>query len=207
MRWEALWFREQEQKRASAGGHPKLVWGAEMDFLLGELTDSLTVSRDFRDPFLGLTHFRATTAGDDFLCVQLSWPGLVSCPWWPVPILSGELYFLATSYPSAYTPHGSIYKFVDPSRWDLGYLFFSGDWNWSLSPWQVRKTVLTPQELPDMINEAYLSFRCKADWSGTSLVAQWLSLLAPNAGAPSSIPVQGTRCHMHAATKEPTCHS
>ncbi|KAJ8776274.1 hypothetical protein J1605_015572 [Eschrichtius robustus] len=29
---------------------------------------------------------------------------------------AGELYFLATSYPSAYTPHGSIYKFVDPSR-------------------------------------------------------------------------------------------
>ncbi|XP_012517642.1 PREDICTED: HHIP-like protein 2 [Propithecus coquereli] len=29
---------------------------------------------------------------------------------------AGELYFLATSYPSAYSPHGSIYKFVDPSR-------------------------------------------------------------------------------------------
>ncbi|KAF0873233.1 HHIP-like protein 2 isoform X1 [Crocuta crocuta] len=29
---------------------------------------------------------------------------------------AGELYFLATSYPSAYVPHGSIYKFVDPSR-------------------------------------------------------------------------------------------
>ncbi|XP_068952813.1 LOW QUALITY PROTEIN: HHIP-like protein 2 [Petaurus breviceps papuanus] len=29
---------------------------------------------------------------------------------------AGELYFLATSYPSAYAPHGSIYKFVDPSR-------------------------------------------------------------------------------------------
>ncbi|XP_008581677.1 PREDICTED: HHIP-like protein 2, partial [Galeopterus variegatus] len=29
---------------------------------------------------------------------------------------AGELYFLATSYPSAHMPHGSIYKFVDPSR-------------------------------------------------------------------------------------------
>nr|XP_005307008.1 HHIP-like protein 2 [Chrysemys picta bellii] len=29
---------------------------------------------------------------------------------------AGELYFLATSYPSAYAPHGSIYKFVDPAR-------------------------------------------------------------------------------------------
>ncbi|KAF3823104.1 hypothetical protein GH733_010540 [Mirounga leonina] len=29
---------------------------------------------------------------------------------------AGELYFLATAYPSAYAPHGSIYKFVDPSR-------------------------------------------------------------------------------------------
>ncbi|XP_025783631.1 HHIP-like protein 2 [Puma concolor] len=29
---------------------------------------------------------------------------------------AGELYFLATSYPSAYLPHGSVYKFVDPSR-------------------------------------------------------------------------------------------
>uniref|UniRef100_A0A452VCJ0 HHIP like 2 n=1 Tax=Ursus maritimus TaxID=29073 RepID=A0A452VCJ0_URSMA len=29
---------------------------------------------------------------------------------------AGELYFLATAYPSAYAPQGSIYKFVDPSR-------------------------------------------------------------------------------------------
>ncbi|GAB5583709.1 HHIP-like protein 2 [Prionailurus iriomotensis] len=34
----------------------------------------------------------------------------------PARSLWGELYFLATSYPSAYLPHGSIYKFVDPSR-------------------------------------------------------------------------------------------
>ena len=36
---------------------------------------------------------------------------------------------------------------------------------------------------------------------GTSLVAQWLRLYAPNAGGPGSIPGQGTRSHMHATTK------
>ena len=35
----------------------------------------------------------------------------------------------------------------------------------------------------------------------TSLAAQWLRLCAPNAGGPGSIPGQGTRSHMHAATK------
>ena len=35
---------------------------------------------------------------------------------------------------------------------------------------------------------------------GTSLVAQWLRLRDPSAGGPGSIPGQGTRCHMHAAT-------
>ncbi|XP_034283760.1 HHIP-like protein 2 [Pantherophis guttatus] len=29
---------------------------------------------------------------------------------------AGELYFMATSYPSAYAPSGTIYKFVDPAR-------------------------------------------------------------------------------------------
>ena len=37
--------------------------------------------------------------------------------------------------------------------------------------------------------------------TGTSLVMQWLRLRPPNAGDPSSIPGQGTRSHMHAATK------
>ena len=37
--------------------------------------------------------------------------------------------------------------------------------------------------------------------TGTSLVVQWLRLHAPNAGGPGSIPDQGTRSHMHAATK------
>ena len=36
---------------------------------------------------------------------------------------------------------------------------------------------------------------------GTSLVAQWLGLDAPNAGGPGLIPGQGTRSHMHATTK------
>lgn len=29
---------------------------------------------------------------------------------------AGELYFMSTSYPSAYAPHGSLYKLVDPAR-------------------------------------------------------------------------------------------
>ena len=37
--------------------------------------------------------------------------------------------------------------------------------------------------------------------NGTSLVAQWLRLHTPNAGGPGSIPGQGARSHMHAATK------
>ena len=36
---------------------------------------------------------------------------------------------------------------------------------------------------------------------GTSLVAHWLRLHAPNAGGPGLIPGQGTRSHMHAAAK------
>ena len=49
---------------------------------------------------------------------------------------------------------------------------------------------------------------------GTSLVAQWIRLCTPSAGGPGSIPGQGTRSHMHAATKslhattkEPTGHN
>ena len=36
---------------------------------------------------------------------------------------------------------------------------------------------------------------------GTSLVAQWIGLCAPNAGGLGLIPGQGTRSCMHAATK------
>ena len=49
---------------------------------------------------------------------------------------------------------------------------------------------------------------------GTSLVAQWLVLHAPNAGFSGLIPGQGTRSHKHAVTKssytttkEPTCRN
>ena len=55
---------------------------------------------------------------------------------------------------------------------------------------------------------------------GTSLVAQWIRLCAPNAGGPGSIPGQGTRSHMpqlrvgmsqlrswRAATKETACRN
>ena len=38
---------------------------------------------------------------------------------------------------------------------------------------------------------------------GTSPVVQWLRLRTPSAGRPGSIPGQGTRSHMHAATKSP----
>ena len=47
---------------------------------------------------------------------------------------------------------------------------------------------------------------------GTSLVAHWLRLHAPNSAGPGLIPGQGTRSHMHATTKslhattkEPIC--
>ena len=46
-----------------------------------------------------------------------------------------------------------------------------------------------------------LLFKKKTHGSGTSLVVQWLRLCAPNAGGPASIPGQGIRSHMHAATK------
>ena len=45
------------------------------------------------------------------------------------------------------------------------------------------------------------SLEIKNTISGTSLVAQWLILWAPNAGGPGSIPGQETRSHMHAASK------
>ena len=45
-------------------------------------------------------------------------------------------------------------------------------------------------------------------------MVQWLRLRAPKAGGPGSIPSQGTRSHMHAATKsshaateEPVCRN
>ena len=50
-------------------------------------------------------------------------------------------------------------------------------------------------------------FQQESEGGGTSLVAKWLRLHAPNAGGLSLIPGQGTRSHMHAATKEPTCRN
>ena len=41
----------------------------------------------------------------------------------------------------------------------------------------------------------------KMSMAGTSLVVQWVRLRTPNAGGLGSIPGQGTRSHMHAATK------
>ena len=38
---------------------------------------------------------------------------------------------------------------------------------------------------------------------GTSLVMQWIGLHTPSAGGPGSIPSQGTRSHIHAATESP----
>ena len=49
---------------------------------------------------------------------------------------------------------------------------------------------------------------------GTSLEAQWIRHRAPNAGGLGSTPGQGTRSHMHTATKsshattkEPACRN
>ena len=56
----------------------------------------------------------------------------------------------------------------------------------------VSGTVLASGKTKMNRNDAYLR---------TSLVTQWLRLRAPNAGGPGSIPGQGNRSHMHAATK------
>ena len=42
---------------------------------------------------------------------------------------------------------------------------------------------------------------------GASLAAQWIRFRTPHAGGLGSIPGQGTRSHMHAATKEPACRN
>ena len=64
------------------------------------------------------------------------------------------------------------------------------------------------------LNKAVKKGNTKNASTGTSLVAQWLRLCAPNAGGLGSIPGQGTRSHthtstksLHAATKEPACHN
>ena len=50
---------------------------------------------------------------------------------------------------------------------------------------------------------SFLLVLVKCDTGRTSLVVQWVRLRAPNAGALGSIPGQGTRSHMHAATESP----
>ena len=46
-----------------------------------------------------------------------------------------------------------------------------------------------------------LNIKNKKKKKGTSLVGGWVGIHAPNAGGPGSIPGQGTRSHMHAATE------
>ena len=79
---------------------------------------------------------------------------------------------------------------------------------------EILKWVFTKWEVPGILSWTIDNFQCLSRKSsfGTSLVAQWLRLCAPNAGVPGSIPGQGTRSHMHAATKsshatteEPAC--
>lgn len=38
-----------------------------------------------------------------------------------VSVVLGELYFLATAYPSTASPFGTVFKFMDPSRWSIIY--------------------------------------------------------------------------------------
>ena len=57
----------------------------------------------------------------------------------------------------------------------------------------------------DSLHPSHL--KTQDDCWGTSLVVQWVRLCAPNAGGPGSIPGQGTRSHIHAATKESACHN
>lgn len=45
----------------------------------------------------------------------------------------GELYFLATSYPSAMSAFGTVFKFMDPSRYSVRpgvYYIYTWEWEW-----------------------------------------------------------------------------
>uniref|UniRef100_A0A672VBY9 HHIP like 2 n=1 Tax=Strigops habroptila TaxID=2489341 RepID=A0A672VBY9_STRHB len=59
---------------------------------------------------------------------------------------AGELYFLSTSYPSAYAPHGSLYKFIDPAR--LVKMFFHAKFFYNhhtFSSYRKQPNKTTPQ--------------------------------------------------------------
>ena len=74
--------------------------------------------------------------------------------------------------------------------------FLEGYW---LKSYLVQPFSLCPWRL--LLNQMY---RVEL---GTSLVVQWLRLHTPSAGGRGLIPGRGTRSHMHAATKKPTCHN
>ena len=72
---------------------------------------------------------------------------------------------------------------------------------------EMGQLMLKRPELPGGFQGGFL----KTMW-GTSLVFRWVRLCTPNAGGPGSIPGQGIRSHMHAATtsshattKDPVC--
>ena len=73
-----------------------------------------------------------------------------------------------------------------------------------IRPVQSAKSVYLQDKQPGFFNkqtEEKNKERLKYCGLGTSLVAQWIRLHALNAGGLGSIPGQGTRSHMHAATK------
>lgn len=122
-RWSRFGSLNVTETRVCWGALWASLWGSEKGFIHKELTVQWRPSCQlgFRGslpgvPFLGLTAFQGSNPMSRVsVHSALSRP----CYWSPVPVSPGELYFLATAYPSAYAPQGSIYKFVDPSRWAL----------------------------------------------------------------------------------------
>ena len=81
-----------------------------------------------------------------------------------------------------------------------------------------KKSILQYDNLKNKINSNYFLFLSEINigkweggrkamylifksFSGISVVVQWLRLCTPNSGGLGSTPGQGTRSHMHAATK------
>lgn len=46
-----------------------------------------------------------------------------------ISVFLGELYFLATSYPGATSPYGTVFKFMDPSRCSITHSIKSSTFN------------------------------------------------------------------------------